>query len=197
MGDVRCLYPTCRVLLRVEGAATEAKSAWTGRFVWAAIIQGGLAFIIIAIFMYLNLYGETGQQPSRIVAGGSVGTWLLVGFTGYLIMIVAVGLSGFFYHYIEDIRGRFYQSWLYKGLAWGHLVLINIGAIGATWLLMIAGFTGGSHLLTSQTPPPAVFGEVHDLIAWAIDPIAAFILVTALGGLLGGVGYMLALLRKP
>ncbi len=35
-----------------------------------------------------------------------------------------------------------------------HFVLLNVGAIGATWLLMIAGDIGGSHLLSSTTPPP-------------------------------------------
>lgn len=180
----------------MSGGTMEPRGVWTGRFLWAAIIQGALAFIIMAIFMYLNLYGETGQQPSRIVAGGSVGTWLLVGFSGYLVMILAIGLSGFFYHYLESVRGRPYRSWLERALAWGHLVLMNAGAIGATWLLMIAGYTGGSHLLTSQTPPPAVFGEVHAIIEWTVNPIAAFILVAALGGLLGGLGYMKALLKK-
>ncbi len=174
----------------------ENESVWTRRFLGAAIVQGGLAFVIVAVFMYLNLYGETGQQPSRIVSGGSVGTWLLVGFSGYLIMILAIGLSALFYHYLETVQGRPYRSGLDRGLAWGHFVLMNVGAIGATWLLMIAGFIGGSHLLMSTTPPPAVFGEVHALIEWTILPIGALILTTALGGLLGGLGYIHALLRK-
>lgn len=179
----------------MEKGAMEAKRAWANRFIGAAIVQGALAFILIVVFMYLNLFGETGQQPSRIVAGGSVGTWLLVGFTGYLILIVAVGLSAFFYHYVETVRGRPYRG-LGSGLAWGHLILLNIGSVGATWLMMLAGFVGGSHLLVSQTPPPAVFGEVHALIEWTILPIGIFILVGALGGLLGGLGYIHALLRK-
>ena len=159
-------------------------------------MQGSLAFVLVAVFMWLNLFAESGQQPSRIVSGGSVGTWLLVGFSGYLIMIVALGLSAFFYHYLETVRGRPYRNGLDRGLAWGHFILMNVGAIGATWLLMLAGYIGGSHLLMSTTPPPAVFAEVHALIEWTILPIGALILMTALGGLLGGLGYIHALLRK-
>ncbi len=172
------------------------ESVWTRRFFGAAIVQGGLAFVLVAVFMWLNLFAESGQQPSRIVAGGSVGTWLLVGFSGYLIMIVALGLSAFFYHYLETVQGRPYRSGLDRGMAWGHFVLMNVGAVGATWLLMLAGYIGGSHLLISTTPPPAVFGEVHALIEWTILPIGALILTTALGGLLGGLGYIHALLQK-
>ncbi len=50
------------------------------------------------------------------------------------------------------------------------------------------GVLGGSHLLTSTTPPPAVFGEVHTLMEWTFFPIDAFILTNALGELLSGLG---------
>ncbi|MFQ5552528.1 MAG: hypothetical protein ACE5EW_02240 [Thermoplasmata archaeon] len=170
-------------------AGTE--SVWSRRFFGAAIVQGGLVFVTMAIFLWLNLTAEPGQQPSRIVAGGSVGTWLLVGFTGYLILVVAVGLSAFFYHYVEVLRGSRYKG-LNTLFAWAHLLFLNVGAIGATWLMMYAGYIGGVHLLTSSTLPPAVFGEVHALIEWTIYPIAGFILLGALGGLLGGLGYIRA-----
>lgn len=168
------------------------ESVWARRFFGAAIVQGALAFALTVTFMYLNLFAAPGQQPSRIVAGGSVGTWLLVGFAGYLIVgVLAVAVSAFFYHYLEGIRGSRYRG-ANTGLAWAHFVLLNVGAVGATWLMMLAGYVGGAHLLVSQTPPPAVFGEVHALIEWTILPIAGFILSAALGGLLGGIAYVRA-----
>ncbi len=69
-------------------------------------------------------------------------------------MILAIGLSAFFHHSLDSVRGRPYRSGLDRGLAWRHFVLLNVGAIGVTGLLMIAGVLGGSHLLTSTTPPP-------------------------------------------
>lgn len=174
----------------------EAESVWAKRFIGLAIVQGALALAIMVIFLSLNLFGAPGQQPSRIVAGGSVGTWLLVGFTGYLVVgVLAVGLSALFYHYLEVVRGNRYTG-VNTGLAWAHLILLNVGAAGASWLMMLAGYTGGSHLLTSETPPPAVYGEVHALIEWTILPIAIFIILGALGVLLGGLGYVRAWFRK-
>jgi len=79
---------------------------------------------------------------------------MLVGFAGYLLVgVLAVGVSALFYHYIEVTQNKPYTG-LTSGLASAHLVLMNIGAIGAGWLLVYAGFIGGSHLLTSATPPP-------------------------------------------
>lgn len=159
-------------------------------------MQGAFALAIMVTFLALNLFGAKAQQPSRIVAGGSVGTWLLVGFVGYLIVgVLAVGVSALFYHYIEVIRGNRYTG-INNGLAWAHLLLLNIGAAGAAWLMMIAGYTGGSHLLISQTPPPAVYGEVHAIIEWTIWPIAVFLILGALGSLLGGIGYVRAWFGK-
>ena len=168
----------------------QHESVWARRFVGAAIVQGALAFGLFVVLLYLGLFGARNEQPSRIVAGGSVGTWLLVGFTGYLIIgVLAVGLSALFYHYIEVVQGSKYTG-LNQGLAWAHLVLLNVGALGASWLMMLAGFIGGSHLLSSQTPPPAVYGEVHARIEYLIGPIAGFMATGALGVLLGGIGYV-------
>ncbi len=174
----------------------ENDSIWARRFIGAAVIQGALAFGLFAFLLYLGLFGAREQQPSRIIAGGSVGTWLLVGFAGYLIVgVLGVGLSALFYQYIEGVRNKHYGG-LNAGLAWAHLVLLNVGAIGASWLMMLAGFTGGSHLLSSTTPPPAVYSEVHTLIEGYVMPIAIFMGVGGLGVLLGGLGYFRAWFGK-
>lgn len=174
----------------------ERESVWAKRFVGAAIIQGAVVFALMAVFMYLNEFGETGQQPSRIVAGGSVGTWVLVGFTGLLVIgVLGIGLSALFYHYIEVIRNRPYKG-LNNALAWAHFVMANVGALGGGLLMVFAGFIGGSHLLTSTTSAPAVYGEVHTLIAGYVTPIGAFILLGSIGALLGGIGYVRAWFSK-
>jgi hypothetical protein len=155
-----------------------------------------LAFALMVVLLFLAFFGEQSQSPSRIVAGGSAGTWLLVGFSGYLIVgVLAVGLSALFYHYIEVIRGQRYTG-ANQALAWAHLILLNVGALGGSWLMILAGYVGGSHLLSSQTPPPAVYGEVHEMIAGYILPIAAFMVIGVVGVLLGGLGYVRAWFGK-
>lgn len=162
-------------------APTESK--WARRFIGAAIIQGGAAFVIASAMIFLVLYGN--PSASRIVAAGSAGTWMLVGFSGFLLVgVLGVGLSALFYHYIEVVLGKPYRG-VMNALAWAHLVLMSVGAAGASWLLILAGHIGGS-LLLSGTPA----AEVHPNIVGYVLPIAGFMAVGALGVLLGGIGYV-------
>jgi len=162
----------------------ERESVWARRFIGAAIIQGAAAFVIAGVMIVLSIIGS--PSASRIIAAGSAGTWMLVGFSGFLIVgVLGVGLSALFYHYIEVIRGQKYAG-LANGLAWGHLILMNIGASAASWLLILAGHIGGSLLL--QGLPTA---EVHPHIVVYVLPITIFMGIGALGVLLGGIGYVI------
>ena len=168
----------------------EGESVWARRFIGAAIIEGAAAFIIASMMLFLTLYGT--PSASRIVAAGSAGTWMLVGFAGFLIVgVLGVGLSALFYHYIEVIRGQNYRG-ATNVLAWLHLVLMNVGAAGASWLLIYAGHIGGS-LLLSGIPT----AEIHPRLVVFVTPIAIFMGLGALGVLLGGIGYMIQWRKGP
>ena len=59
-------------------------SRWANRFIIAAIVQGALAAGVTSYLLYDAVYGSPG--PARIVAGGSAGTWLTVGYLGYIML---------------------------------------------------------------------------------------------------------------
>lgn len=167
-------------------------SVWTQRFMWAALIQGGVMFIITLYLLYLNVPGA-GFSPARVVASGSAGSWLEVGYVGYMIfLVIGTAVSAFFYYYIESILNRPYTGRL-NLLAWGHLLLGNIaGGVGLI-LMMQGGYRGGV-----ATAPIALGGlgqnttYVHiNILSPVSNPIAYLFAIGAIGPLLGGLGYFL------
>ena len=175
----------------VEKAESAKESVWTGRFIAAAMAQGFIAVIAVGAALIATLFGaELGlQSPSKIIAGGGVGTWVLVGFFGHIVVgVVGVAVTGLFYHHVEIHRGTRMVG-LNKLLAWVHLLFLNIGAAVAPALLIMAGYAGGAHMLTSKTPAPAVFGEVHQIVVGYVVPIGAFMALGAIGVLAGGLAF--------
>ncbi|NHV97176.1 MAG: hypothetical protein HA494_05240 [Thaumarchaeota archaeon] len=171
-----------------------AVSRWANRFIWAAVIQGACALVwtilIVAPFV---------QPPiSRIIAGGSAGTWFFVGYISYIVVgVIGVAVTSLFYHHIEVTLKKPFKG-LGNVLASIHFILMNVGVAGATWLLMIAGYTGGKALQPTQlgglgyTNP----GQVHPLIAGYVEPIGYFIIALGIGVLAGGLGYVITYLRR-
>jgi hypothetical protein len=162
------------------------------------MVQGFIAVIAVGAALVATMFGaELGlQSPSKIIAGGSVGTWMLVGFFGHIVVgVVGVAVTALFYHHVEIHRGSRMVG-LNRLLAWAHLILLNVGAAGAPALLIIAGYAGGSHMLTSKTPPPAVFGEVHQIVVGYVVPIGAFMALGAIGVLAGGLAFARAWFSK-
>jgi hypothetical protein len=53
-----------------------------------------------------------------------------------------------FYYYIQKVLAKQYDSTrVAKALAWGHLVLMNVGTTAATGMLMYAGYVSGAAML--------------------------------------------------
>ncbi len=183
-----------------EGGEVRQVSKWANRFILAAIIQGGLASGLTAYLLYEGTYGV--PAASRIVAGGGAGTWLTVGYLGYLIFgLLAVAVTALFYRHIEVDLGKPYRG-LTNLLAWGHLILLNVGVVGATWLMMHAGYRGGAAQLPTSFGGLGWTGDkaglVHEQIMQYYPPyIAVFIAVALVGALMGGLGYVLAWVRSP
>ncbi|MDW7978169.1 MAG: hypothetical protein RMH74_05135 [Candidatus Caldarchaeum sp.] len=171
-------------------------SVWASRFIGAAILQGALA-TGMTLFWVFGQLGLMRPEFSRVIAFGSAGNWFTVGYTTYLLVgVMGVAVTALFYHYIENVLGKPYKG-LANIFAWLHLILMNVGVLGATWLMMVGGYLGGAAML-----PPAVGGrgwnatQVHVNIFYGIPLgyptwIAAFIFVLAAGVILGGLGYIL------
>lgn len=184
------------------------ESKWAGRFVGASIIQGAVAFGVMAFLLVLSTPGVASPSPGRIVAGGDfcsvritnatagIGTgtcsnasmWFIVGMIGYaLVGVLGIAVSGLFYQYLESTLGAPYTGW--RNLtAWVHLVLGGGGSSAAALLAAYGGYLGGAALVSGQDP-----GYVHANILGPLStPIAGFMALGLLGFFLGGVGYVTA-----
>ncbi len=180
---------------------TPRTSKWASRFIAAAIAQGALA---TALTVYLVLGQLSFMTPafSKVIAGGGAGIWFTVGYATYLIVgVLAVAVTALFYHYIEAILRKTYTG-AANLFAWLHLILMNVGVVGGTWLMMLGGYLGGAAMMSKESGGLGWnVGQVHTNIFYGIPfgyPvwISAFILVLALGVLLGGLGYVLTWAKK-
>jgi hypothetical protein len=162
---------------------------WAGRFIWAAVLQGLLAVIVtILIIEPLSYFGINWYySPSKVIAGGSAGTWLFTGYISYLVVgVIAVAVTAVFYFYIEGVMGKVYGG-LTNYLAWAHYILMNVGVAGAMFLMMWGGYMGGRGIAEGLTPY-----QVHvQYLSQLVNPIGAFIILAALGAVLGGLGFIL------
>jgi len=171
------------------------QSKWAGRFIWAAIIQGLFATIITVLILDPLQY-VTGNadyfSPAMVIAGGGGGTWFFTGYISYLVVgVVAMAVTAIFYFYIEGVLGKVYHG-LTNYLAWGHLILMNVGVAGSMFLMMWGGYLAG----WAATAPPRGEGlsalQIHEqILGWTVQPIGALILLAALGAILGGLGYLI------
>jgi len=170
---------------------------WESRWIWAAIIQGGLAALLV-LYLLVSQLGFLKPEVSRVIAGGGAGTWFTFGLLTYLVVgVVGSAVTALFYHHIETARSAPITG-LTALLAWVHLLLGNIGAIAATWMMMYGGYLGGAALL-----PTAVggwgwnAGQVHEnILGPLVQPIAIAILILWVGFVAGGLAYVTSL-RRP
>jgi hypothetical protein len=170
---------------------------WAGRFIWAAVIQGLLATIITVLILDPIQY-ITGNpdyySPAKVIAGNGAGTWLFTGYISYLVVgVVAMAVTAIFYFYIEDVRGKLYKG-ITNYLAWGHLILMNVGVAGSMFLMMWGGFIAGwASVPIANGGGGLNAGQIHEMyLGQLTDPIGGLILLAAIGALLGGLGYILS-----
>jgi hypothetical protein len=178
-------------------------SVWARRFVWTALVQGMILFVITMALLVVDLVGFLAPgsgivSPELIIASGFAGTWFTIGFLGYFIVpVIGSGLSAWFYHYIEVDLGRTYAGGR-QYLAWAHLLLGNLLIGAALGLLMYGGYSGGAAMLSVPLGGGGHDAQwVHDnILGFLTGPISSLLIVGALGPFLGGVGYFLQLRGK-
>lgn len=165
---------------------------WARRFMAAAIIQGA-AVVGLTIFLVLGQISIIKPEVSRVIAAGGAGTWFTFGYIAYIVVgVIGVAVSSLFYHYLGGgRRGSIGRA--SSGLAWTHLILMNVGITAAAAMMMLAGYQGGAAML-----PPAIggqgldAGQAHEIIGPYVEPIAVSILVLMAGVIAGGVGFLMA-----
>jgi len=172
-------------------------SKWATRFIWSAVIQGGLVTAAtLILFVYGSVYFK--PTPATVIASGSAGTWLLIGYMAYIIMIIALGVTALFYDYLEVRLGRPITGKKRSLLTVIHLLLMNVGITGSTWLLMYVGFVGGAAILPVSSGGGGLTDlQAHERILAPFPPvIIGFIVAIMIGVMSGGLAYLLELKSK-
>ncbi len=174
-------------------ATTNGK--WASRFIWAAVIQGLLAVIVTVLIVqpwtFFNI--PSYYSPSKVIAANGGGTWLFTGYISYMVVgVVATAVTAIFYFYLEGIQGKVYHG-LTNLLAWGHLLLMNVGVAVSMFIMMYGGYLAGWGAAgTAGGGGGLTTGQVHQqILGGLVEPIGLFILLAALGALLGGLGFIL------
>lgn len=168
----------------VEGVSLK----WSRRFGFVALLNTLIAILWVIMPIFVD------QRISRTIAGGSAGTW---GYLGFLLFIT-IGFAGFagfaFLYYIIPQASMKEPSNILSGL---HLILMEIGTVGVSALLGLAGYIGGITILNETAKGTAareIPGIVHGRIAFVVEPIptvAIFAGLAGLGVLLGVVSLLL------
>ena len=174
----------------------QQSSKWADRFIKAAIIQGALAAALTAYLLYEGVYGT--PAASRIIANlgaaGNAGIWLTVGYLVYIPLgPIAAAVTALFYQHLEAHMHKPYTG-LTNILAWAHIILMNVGVVGATWLMMNAGYRGGAAALpTSSGGLGWTTLQIHTNIMEGYPGyIAPFVAIAIVGAVAGGLGYLIA-----
>jgi hypothetical protein len=170
----------------------QESSPWAKRFIAAAIVQGAI-IVALTAFLVLSQISFLKPEVSRVIAAGGAGTWFTFGYIIYIVVgVIGVAVSAIFYYYIENVLAKQYDSTIAKALAWGHLVLMNLGATAATSMLMYAGYVSGASMLPVSIGGKGFNqGQAHQILSPFVEPISVAILILLLGVLLGGIGFLL------
>jgi len=169
---------------------SQQNGTWAKRFMAAAILQGA---IVTGLTVVLLLGQASFMKPevSRVMAAGGAGTWFTFGYMMYIIVgVMGVAVSALFYHYLENVLGKHIRGSA-KALAWGHLVLMNIGTAAAMGLFMYAGYLGGASMLPENVGGQGFnAGQAHEILVSFVEPISVAILVIVASVVAGGIGFL-------
>jgi hypothetical protein len=173
-------------------------SKWSGRFTWAAIIQGTIVTLLTAMLAAFSVGMEYPRklvemmlaQPaigfSEVAALAGLGLYLVVG-------VIGTGLTAQFYHHFEVRAGKPYVGFVSNGLAWVHLVLMNGGVAAASILMMYVGYMGDLAVSSKEFGgfEMSIEQAAEQILNPYIAPVAAMLLVMVVGAVAGGAGFII------
>ena len=171
---------------------------------WAAMVQGLIAVIIMILLavVLIGLPSVVAGLVATILAVPAAGFVELAALFGFFAMYVVVGVVGvaltaLLYHHVEIVRGKTYRG-VANLFAWVHLTLMNIGIAGATWTMMYAGFWGDIALgpLSQGGLGWTIEKVAEQILAQFVPIVGAMLLLTGIGVVAGGIGFLIVSLRK-
>lgn len=159
---------------------------WTKGFLFASIIHA-VGFALWSVLFVAEAFGVN-LNLSRITAGGGAGMWhtmgyLLYGFAGFL----GTGMFGVIYYILPKITDRPFNGIL-SAL---HLILYNIGVVGVSVALGLAGFIGGTLTLEGNA------AIVHTNIVAFVEPAGLLLGVGAISILIFLINVVYSAVSKP
>jgi len=170
------------------------KTEWGDRFIISAIIQGGIMTAIALATVGVQLFFTKAniiQFLSLSFEGPA--KWFFIGTLFYLILVVAIAVTGGFYNHLQiNLKRRF--SRITRVLAWIHLICMNVGGGGSTILMIFAGLSGSGVL--SIFTEGNIGKENFMIMNSFILPIALFIGILCIGVISGGLAYIIAYKQK-
>jgi len=170
------------------------KSQWGNRFIIAAIIQGGIITTMALIIVGMQVaFTEVDIMQFLSLSFEGPAKWFFLGTIFYLILVVAVAVTAVFYNHLEiNLNKKF--SGATRILAWIHIIGMNVGGTGATMLMIFAGLAGSGVL--SVFSEGKLGKENIAIMDSFVPPIGSFIGVLAIGVICGGIGYILAYMKR-
>jgi hypothetical protein len=170
------------------------KTEWGNRFIFAAIIQGGIVTVMALVtvaFQILTTNVDIIQFLSLSFEGPA--KWFFIGIILYLILIVAIAVTAVFYNHLDiNLKRKF--SRISNALAWIHLFGMNIGGAETTILMIFAGLAGSGVL--SLFIEGKLGNEDIEIMNSFIPFIAFFIMILSVGVICGGVVYLMTYRSK-
>jgi hypothetical protein len=180
-----------------------ACSKWAGRFTWTAIIQGAIVALLTAM---LAAFVATTDYPillvqamlsipqvgfSEITALAGLGLYLIVG-------VIGSGLTAQFYHHFEIRAGKPYKGIVTNGLAWMHLVLMNVGVAATSLIMIYAGYLGDIAIGEKEAGGFGMTIEQasQQILNPFIVPVSYLLLITVVGAVAGGAGFIINQFRR-
>jgi hypothetical protein len=168
---------------------------WATRFGWAMMAHAAVFMLVTALIAVPPALSELGVksfEPSigKIIAGGSAGTWFIMGYVFYfLVGVLAVGMFAMGYYACESVLGlRLEGRW--KALAWTNFVALNAGVAASAYILMYAGYFGGAMVAAKASYP-----ETHAFLA-PLGTYAGISVLVMVVGVLAGLAIAAFKLRE-
>jgi hypothetical protein len=170
-------------------------SAWSNRFIMAAIVQGASITGLTLSFIGAQML-TTGFNIIEFLSLSFEGPvkWIFFGYIFYMILLVAIAVSAVFYSHLEVGMGRRIRGFR-SALAWIHLVGMNVGGAVTTIIMIFAGLAG-SGVLGIIVGGSDTLHENTAIMDQFIAPIAIFTGMLSIGVISGGLAFVMSYLGK-
>ena len=132
----------------------------------AFVVMTGYPVLLVQAMLSIPQIGF-----SEITALAGLGLYLVVG-------VIGTGLTAQFYHHFEIRASKPYKGIVTNGLAWTHLVLMNVGVAATSLLMIYAGYLGdiaigekeaGGFGMTIEQTSAANSQSVHSAGIFVVD----------------------------